>query len=127
MLLARFGDRWLAKVRREVSLVDGVSLGLFVAVGMRISEERGLPPWACVVHGVITATFEGVPRDIARAEVPLIFRKEIYATACIIGGFSLLGLDRLGVPDQVAVPLVAVLVRGIRIVAIRFAVHPSSE
>ncbi len=127
VLLARFGDRWLAKVRRVVSLVDAASLGLFVSVGMRISQEHGLAPWACVANGVITATFGGVLRDIARAEVPLIFRKEIYATACIIGGFCLLGLDQLGVEDRLAVPLVTVLVTGIRLVAIRFALHQSSE
>ncbi len=127
VLLARFGDRWLAKVRRVVSLVDAASLGLFVSVGMRISQEHGLAPWACVANGVITATFGGVLRDIARAEVPLIFRKEIYATACIIGGFCLLGLDQLGVEDRLAIPLVTVLVTGIRLVAIRFALHQSSE
>lgn len=127
VLLARFGDRWLARVRRVVSLVDAVSLGLFVSVGMRISQEHGLAPWACVANGVITATFGGVLRDIARAEVPLIFRREIYATACIIGGFSLLGLDHFGVPDEVAVPTVTVLVTGIRLIAIRYALHQSSD
>jgi uncharacterized membrane protein YeiH len=75
---------------------------------------------------VVTATFGGVLRDIARAEVPLIFRREIYATACIIGGLVLIGLDHLGVPGSLGVAIITVLVTGIRLLAIRYALHQSS-
>lgn len=127
VLSARFGERWWSRVRRVVSVVDACSLGLFVSIGIRISQEHGLAWWACLANGVITATFGGVLRDIARAEVPLIFRKEIYATACMIGGLVLLGLDALGVPGRIGVPVITILITGIRVLAIRYSLNQSSD
>ena len=127
VLFARYGQPWWSKIRRVVSVVDAMSLGMFVSVGIRISQQHGLPWWACVVNGVITATFGGVLRDIARVEVPLIFRREIYATACLIGGFVLIGLDRMGVPGTVGVLVITLLITGIRLLAIRYALHESSD
>ncbi len=126
-LIARFGGGWWSRIRRVVSLVDAVSLGLFVCVGIRVAQSHGAPWWACVACGVITATFGGVLRDVARAEVPLIFRREIYATACLVGGFVLIGLDGLRVPEAAAVAVVTLLVTGIRLLAIRYALNQSSD
>lgn len=75
--------------------------------------------------GVITATFGGVLRDLARAEVPLIFRKEIYATACFVGGLVLLGFDAVGLNPQLGFCLATVLVMLIRLLAIRYALNRS--
>jgi len=127
VIFARFGAPWWRKVRRVVSIVDAVSLGLFVSIGIRISQEHGLAWWACVANGVITATFGGVLRDIARAEVPLIFRREIYATACIVGGIVLLALDAAGVPGKIGVMVITVLITGIRLIAIRYSLNQSSD
>lgn len=127
VVFARFGEPWWSKIRRVVSVVDAISLGLFVSIGIRISQEHGLPWWACVANGVITATFGGVLRDIARVEVPLIFRREIYATACLIGGFVLLALDAARVPGSVGVLVITVLITGIRLLAIRYALNQSSD
>lgn len=124
---AHFVGRWWSKARRVVSVIDAVSLGPFVSIGIRVSQEFHLPWWACVANGVITATFGGVLRDIARAEVPLIFRREIYATACIAGGLVLLGLDQLGVPPRTGLVVITVLITGIRLVAIRYSLNQSSD
>ena len=75
---------------------------------------------------MITTTFGEVLRDIARAEVPLIFRREIYATACIIGGLALYGLDALRVPPNLGVIVITVLITAIRLMAIRYALNQSS-
>ena len=126
VVFARFGEPWWSKIRRVVSVVDAVSLGMFVSIGIRISQQHGLQWWACVANGVITATFGGVLRDIARVEVPLIFRREIYATACLIGGIVLIGLDMLGVPGTVGVLVITILITSIRLLAIRYALNQSS-
>jgi uncharacterized membrane protein YeiH len=127
VLFARFGAPWWSKIRRVVSVVDAMSLGMFVSIGIRISQEHGLPWWACVINGVITATFGGVLRDIARVEVPLIFRREIYATACLVGGFVLLALDAVGVPGPIGMLVITVLITGIRLFAIRYSLNQSSD
>lgn len=123
---AWFGEPVWSKIRRVVSVVDAMSLGVFVSIGIRVSQAHGCTWWACLCLGVITATFGGVLRDIARAEVPLIFRREIYATACIIGGLALFGLDALRVPPNVGVVVITVLITGIRLMAIRYSLHQSS-
>ncbi len=125
-VVARFGEPMWSKIQRVVSVVDAMSLGVFVSIGIRVAQAHGCTWWASICLGVITATFGGVLRDIARAEVPLIFRREIYATACIIGGLALFGLDWLGVPPNVGVVVITVLITAIRLMAIRYALNQSS-
>lgn len=125
--VAVFGGRWWSQVRRVISVVDAMSLGIFVFIGIRVAQAHGLEWWACIGMGVITATFGGVIRDIARAEVPLIFRREIYATACMIGGAALLGLDALEAPEWLAVVVVTSLITAIRLLAIRYSLNHSSD
>jgi uncharacterized membrane protein YeiH len=123
---ARLGAPLWSRVQRVVSTVDALSLGIFVSVGIRVGQQHGMAWWACICLGVITATFGGVLRDIARAEVPLIFRREIYATACIIGGLALYGLDALGVSENWGALIITVIVAAIRLTAIRYALNQSS-
>lgn len=123
---AWFGEPLWKKVRRVVSVVDAMSLGVFVSLGIRVGQEHHCTWWACICLGVITATFGGVLRDIARAEVPLIFRREIYATACIIGGLVLYGLDALRVPPNLGVVVITLLITAIRLMAIRYALNQSA-
>ena len=54
--------------------------------GVEQGIEAELHPLICIALGTITASFGGVIRDILCNEIPVIFRKEIYATACIMGG-----------------------------------------
>lgn len=124
--LARIGEPLWSRVKRVVSTVDALSLGIFVSLGIRVGQQHGMEWWACICLGVITATFGGVLRDIARAEVPLIFRREIYATACIAGGLALYGLDALGVSETWGALIITVIVAAIRLTAIRYALNQSS-
>lgn len=74
-------------VRREVLLFmfDTVGLALFCVIGIQKSLAVGYPMWVAAVMGVITGAFGGVLRDILINEEPLVFRKDIYATACLVG------------------------------------------
>ncbi len=124
-VVAWFGEPLWKRMRRVVSVIDAISIGVFLSIGVRVSQAHGLAWWACVGLGVITATFGGVLRDIARAEVPLIFRKEIYATACFVGGLALLGFDAAGLNSQLGFCLATMLVTMIRLLAIRYALNRS--
>ncbi len=104
---------------RVVSLFDALGLGVFVCIGVQVSQANGLAWWACVGMGMVTATFGGVIRDLLRTEVPLIFRKEIYATAALIGGLVYLALDHVGFSTSLNILITTTVTAAIRITAIR--------
>ena len=67
-------------------IFDSFGLGLFTIIGIQKGLNAGLHPMICLTLGTITGCFGGIIRDILLNRIPLIFRKEIYATACIVGG-----------------------------------------
>ncbi len=77
----------LKYLRKTLFLFDTIGIGLFTMAGIEKGLSADLSPIICVALGTITASFGGVLRDILCNEIPVIFRKEIYATACIFGGF----------------------------------------
>jgi len=77
---------WLVSMNKTLFIFDSVGLALFVVIGITKTLSVGYPMWVAVVMGMITGSFGGVMRDILINEMPLFFRKDIYATACIAGG-----------------------------------------
>jgi len=116
-------EKWM----RSVSIFDAVGLGFFVCIGIQVAQNHELIWWACLGMGVVTATFGGVLRDLLRAEVPLIFRKEIYATAATIGGLIYLGGDWLGLQPRYNIPITTVITAGIRLAAIHYKFRLSGQ
>lgn len=74
--------------RKTLFLFDTIGIGLFTMVGVEKGLSAELLPIMCIALGTITACFGGVIRDILCNEIPVIFRREIYATACILGAVS---------------------------------------
>ena len=83
------------KFRVTLFLFDSFGLGLFTIVGIQKGLNADLHPLICLTLGTITGCFGGIIRDILLNRIPLIFRKEIYATACILGGGVFLILVKL--------------------------------
>jgi uncharacterized membrane protein YeiH len=100
-------------------LFDALGLGLFTIIGVQKGLVAGLNPGVCVALGTITGCFGGVVRDILLNDIPLIFRKEIYATACIIGGTIYLLLLN-NIDENVNKLLAVAIVCAIRIIAVKF-------
>ncbi len=71
---------------RMLFLFDSIGLAMFTVIGIDKTLTIGLHMWVAIVMGTITGAFGGVIRDILINEVPLVFRKDIYATACLMGG-----------------------------------------
>ena len=67
-------------------IFDTIGLALFTVVGVGKSLALGYPFWVAIIMGSITGAAGGVIRDVFINEIPLIFRKEIYAMACVVGG-----------------------------------------
>lgn len=81
--------------RKSMFLFDTIGIGLFTILGIQLSQSYGLSSLVCIILGVVSAVFGGVVRDVLTNEIPLIFRKEIYATACLAGGLGYMLLERI--------------------------------
>ena len=111
---------YLKHLRTSLFLFDTVGLGIFTIIGIEKGLEVGLHPIICILLGTISACFGGVSRDILCAEIPIIFRKEIYATACIIGGLFFLGFSELHMPKNILYLSTASVIIVIRILAVKY-------
>lgn len=91
--------------RRFIVLVwaDAIGLALFAVLGAESAQRFGANPWSAVLMGTITATFGGVLRDVICAELPLMLRREIYATAAALGALVFVLLYHAGAGREVAV------------------------
>jgi uncharacterized membrane protein YeiH len=110
----------LKYLRKTLFLFDTIGIGLFTMVGIEKGVSAGLLPVMCVILGTITASFGGVIRDILCNEIPVIFHKEIYATACIVGGLSYFLLIQLPIDGTYAYIAAILIIILIRILAVKF-------
>ncbi len=108
----------LRRVRRSMFLFDTIGIALYTILGLQKALTYGLSPVICVLLGVVSATFGGVIRDVLSNEVPLIFRKEIYASACLVGGVLFL-LTEPWLGEVVGMALSILTVFLIRLFAVR--------
>ena len=114
----------LVKGMRTVFIFDAIGLGLFVVVGIEKTFIAGYPAWVAIVMGIITGSFGGITRDILINEVPLFFRKDIYATACLFGGIMYWLLTFIPGLNVIIPQLVcAFSVVGLRVVAAHYKWH----
>lgn len=114
---------FLLKLRTTLFLFDTIGIGLYTVVGLEMGLIAGLHPIICVTLGCITACFGGVIRDILVNEIPVIFRKNIYATACLLGGGAYFIMRKLGVPEGFNFPIAAAIVITIRLLAVYFKIR----
>jgi uncharacterized membrane protein YeiH len=113
-----FFKHYLKSFKITFFLIDAIGLGLFTMIGIQKGINAGLDPGICIILGTITGSFGGVLRDILLNEIPQIFRKEIYATACIVGGTAYFLLITSFDKDLSKLITIALIV-GIRIIAVR--------
>ena len=136
LAVALFGRRFISE-QITWFIFDTISISIFMVIGMEkvwlvkgtpiveaggsfgVPEAMGLW-WLAITMGVITAVFGGVMRDICINDVPLIFRKEIYALACAAGGFVHLALLKAGVDGRICGVVCMATIFAIRALAIKY-------
>ena len=119
-VLAVVFRRKLNYVRRSLFLFDTIGIALYTIVGVEKGIAAGFSPVICVALGTMSACFGGVIRDILCNEIPVIFRKNIYATACIVGGFAYFLLLRTTLTTDFVVLISGAIVILIRLLAVIF-------
>ncbi|MBB1192346.1 trimeric intracellular cation channel family protein [Flavobacterium sp. SOK18b] len=108
------------KLRTSLFLFDTIGLGVFTLIGLEKGIHIGLHPIICVALGTMTACFGGVIRDILCTEIPVIFRREIYATLCILGGIVFFILRDLNLENDVLYLTTSSIIISLRLMAVKF-------
>lgn len=102
---------------------DALGLALFAMLGAQIAEGAGLSPMIVVLMGTMTGVAGGVLRDVLTGEIPLILRRDIYATAAIAGVSLYLLLQVVGMERSWAFWLGMLVVVVLRVIAIIRGLH----
>ena len=115
-----FFGQTLKKINATLFLFDALGLGLFTIIGIEKGIELNFSMGVCIALGTITASFGGVIRDVLLNNVPLVFRKEIYALASIIGGLCYYLLYHSSLNNDVAKIICILLILFIRLLAVKY-------
>jgi uncharacterized membrane protein YeiH len=104
---------------KTLFIFDTIGIAMFTIIGMEKALSFGLNPFMAGTMGMISAVVGGVIRDVLCREVPLIFRKEIYATACLLGAVVFyLGLQ-VNLPDNLNYLLTTAVIITIRTISVK--------
>jgi uncharacterized membrane protein YeiH len=108
------------RLRTSLLLFDTIGLGVFTLIGLEKGINIGLHPIICIALGTMTACFGGVIRDILCTEIPVIFRKEIYATICILGGIVFFLLREMHLENDILYLITSLVIISFRLLAVKF-------
>ena len=112
--------KFLIRMHYTFFVFDAIGLALFTVVGIQKTIDCGLPLWVGIIMGTMTGAAGGVIRDVLINEVPLIFRKEIYAMACIIGGLVFALCTLVEAPPMLTHLMCGAAVFITRVIAVKF-------
>jgi uncharacterized membrane protein YeiH len=114
--------RWLEPLNNTWFVFDTLGLALFNIAGIQKSLEFGQPIWVAIVMGCITGSAGGVIRDVLLNNEPVIFQREIYALACILGGVAYWLLLTWNVPLTLTAALAFLITCAIRFLSVRYKI-----
>ncbi|MCT4603169.1 MAG: trimeric intracellular cation channel family protein [Marinifilum sp.] len=109
-------------LKRTLFLFDTIGIGVFTLIGIEKSLHLGIHPFLAIIMGLFSAVMGGVIRDTLCNDIPLIFRKEIYATACLAGGVLFVTLDSMGIHSALNQFLTIACIILFRLLCIRFKI-----
>jgi uncharacterized membrane protein YeiH len=113
-------SKYMRRLNNAWFVFDTFGLALFTIAGIQKSLEYGQPYWVAIIMGCITGAAGGVIRDVLLNNEPLIFRKEIYAMACVLGGLTYWFFACIGMPIEVSVLSSFLVTCLIRFIAVRY-------
>lgn len=108
------------KLRRTFFMFDTVGIAVFTVLGLQKALTLSVHPIIAIMMGMVSAVFGGVIRDIVCNEIPLIFRKEIYALTCLCGGILYVLLQYAGLAQDWNILATVIFIASFRILAVKF-------
>ena len=110
----------LSRLRRTFFLFDTLGIGFFTVLGVEKALSLGVRPEIAAIMGMFSAVMGGVIRDTLTNEIPILFRKEVYASACLAGAILYLILYEYGVTRNYNMLISISLVISIRMIAMKY-------
>ncbi|MBE7630143.1 trimeric intracellular cation channel family protein [Tenacibaculum piscium] len=110
----------IAPLRKTMFLFDTIGISVFTLLGLEKGLAYDLHPFLALVMGMVSAVFGGVLRDVLTRKVPLIFKKEIYASACLAGGVTYLILANFKINENLHFIVSAAVIFIIRSIAVKY-------
>lgn len=112
--------RFMPRLRSVFLLLDAVGLAAFSVIGCDVARALGLPASIAIISGMITGCVGGVLRDLLCNEVPLLFRKELYASVSLLVGLLYVGGLKAGLPHAAVLGVSMFAGLAVRLLAIRY-------
>lgn len=103
---------------KTLNVADALGLGVFTSIGASVAVSHNVEWYGVIFFGVMTATVGGMIRDTLAGEVPFVLKKEVYASASIIGGMVFVVIHKLGFNLNLNILITSIVVTLIRILAI---------
>lgn len=119
-VVTMFFGHYLKHLTTTLFLFDALGLGLFTIIGIEFAVDKHFSIGVCIALGTITACFGGVVRDVLLNNIPLLFRKEIYALACIAGGLIYFLFKKIHLDADLSKIICILIIFTIRLLAVRF-------
>ena len=120
LLTVAFFGKWMEPLKNAWFVFDTLGLALFTIAGIQKSLAFGQPFWVAIIMGCITGSAGGVIRDVLLNNEPVIFQREIYAMACVLGGVVYWVGVELGFPIELTAIVSFVTTCLIRLLAVRY-------
>jgi uncharacterized membrane protein YeiH len=111
---------FLSRLRKTFFLFDTLGIGFFTVLGVEKALSLGVRPEIAAIMGMFSAVMGGVIRDTLTNEIPILFRKEVYASACLAGAILYLFLNYYGVPRDYNMLISMSLVISIRLISMKY-------
>lgn len=112
--------KYMEGLRNTWFVFDTLGLALFTIAGIQKSLVFGQPYWVAIIMGCITGSAGGVIRDVLLNNEPVIFQREIYAMASLLGGIIYWTLMTCGTSNEVVVLTSFLIICAIRFLAVRY-------
>lgn len=120
MVIVLIFSKQLVRLDTPFFIFDAIGLALFVVIGVEKTLELNYPFWVAITMGTITGIAGGVVRDIFINETPLVFRQEVYALACVMGGVVFALCMTFGYSNEVCELLSAGTILLMRVLAVKY-------
>lgn len=120
IILAALFYNTLKRYKKNIFIVETFALGIFTIIGTQKALDFGVHPVIAAMIGMFSAVMGGVLRDVLTNDIPVLFKKEIYATACIAGALLYVVMVKNFNTPHLSLIVSSLLVVSIRFVSVKY-------